>query len=376
MQIIDNRISETFTAYKQIQAAEIELQRKWREPLLSVYARQREIYEIELKSYNQRRMDFNRRIRLGIWMSATLLLLGFLILPGLLLINELGDFRGPLFCFSPLLILGGFTGWAIIVVLWIWQRGQEKPIPPQNPLKLGLIKPLVPLWKSGLNGKLPRKKPHPGATGEYHFINRLQSLEDNSYILYGIQQRPGEDIDVILVGTIGIWVFEVKYLKGLIRWQNGKWTQIQPNRRFSRSSNYELQEADQPYEEQWQRAADDVSETLQRWAPDLVRRVPDATKVRGGIVFTHPKGRYDIPRGCPFNWGIVSFWLDKLKTIPSQDFMDDSAVLEILDALLSRHHQISGVKNPHSMIAYANNLLTKTENGIRLWIDTTEAETS
>jgi hypothetical protein len=376
MQIIDNQISDIFTAYKQIQTAENELQRKWREPLLSVYARQREIYENELKTFKQRRTDFNRRIRLGIWMSAALLLLGFLVLPGLLLINELGDFRGPLFCFSPLLILGGFTGWAIIIVLWIWQRGQDKPNPPQNPLKLDLIKPLVPIWKSGLNGKLPRKKPHPGATGEYHFINRLQALEENSYILYGVQQRPGDDIDVILVGKVGIWVFEVKYLNGLIRWQNGKWAQIQPNRRFNRSSDYKIQESDQPYEEQWQRAADDVSETLRRRAPDLVNRTPEITTIRGGIVFTHPKGRYDIPSGCPFNWGIVSFWLDKLKTFPNQDYMNDSAVMEILDALLTRHHQIAGVKNHRSMIAYANNLIAKSEDGIRFWIDTHQVETS
>ncbi|MHA2401624.1 MAG: nuclease-related domain-containing protein [Candidatus Kariarchaeaceae archaeon] len=373
MQIIDNQISDIFTAYKQIRAAENDLLSKWREPLLSVYASQREVYESELVESNKRLADFNRRIRLGIWMSAALLLLGFLILPGLILINELGDFRGPLFCFSPILILGGFTGWAIIVVLWIWQRGQEKPKPPQNPLKLELMKPLDLRWKTGLYWGLPSKKPNPGATGEYHFITRLQSLEDNSHILYGIQQRPGEDIDVILVGTIGIWIFEVKYLRGLIRWRDGIWTQIQSTRRFNRGSNYKVREADQPYEEQWQRAVGDVSETLRRRAPDLVKRAPKVTKIRGGIVFTHPKGRCDIPSGCPFNWGIVSFWLDKLKTFPNQEFMDDTAVMEILDALLTRHHQIADVKNPQSMIAYANSIIAKTEGGIRFWIDNNQA---
>jgi len=167
MQIIDNNISDILPAYNQIQAAENNLLGKWRRPLLSVYARQRAAYEEQLLEYDRRHAEFNRRIRLAIWMSSALLLLGFLVLPGLILINQLGDFRGPLFCFSPLLILGGLTGWAIIVVLWIWQRDQEKPEPPTSPLKSDLIHPLISAWKAGLIGTLPNKKPHPGATGEY-----------------------------------------------------------------------------------------------------------------------------------------------------------------------------------------------------------------
>ena len=104
MHIIDNQNSDIVAGYKHIQAAENELKSKWREPLLSVYARQREIYEGDLKEYQDIRAEFNRRLRLGIWMSSALLLLGLLVLPALILINELGDFRGPLFCFSPLLI--------------------------------------------------------------------------------------------------------------------------------------------------------------------------------------------------------------------------------------------------------------------------------
>ena len=118
-----------------------------------------------------------------------------------------------------------------------------------------------------------------------------------------------------------------------------------------------------------QRAADDVSETLHRHAPDLVKRSPKVSEIRGGIVFTHPKGRYDIPPGCPFNWGVVSFWMDKLKTVPDQEGMDEFAVMEILDALLIRHRQIANVNNPHSMIAYAKSIVTNTEEKMKYWIE-------
>lgn len=367
--IIDNHVTDIISGYERVRAAENELQGKWRAPLLATYARQRAIYEEQLIEYNKRKDEFSRRLRLGVWMASALLILGLLVLPGLLLINELGDFRGPLFCFAPILILGGLTGWAIIVVLWIWQRDQEKPISPPDPLKSGVFQPLVDRWKEGLRGALPSKKPHPGATGEYQFIARLQTLNGQFSVLYGIQQRLGEDADVILIGPKGVWVFEVKYLRGLIRWRDGVWTQIQSSGRFNPRSKEKIREAEQPYEVQWQRTADDVSETIRRHAPDLVTNYPHIIQIRGGIVFTHPKGRYDIPPGCPFNWGVIPFWLEKLRTVPDQPGMDDYGVMQILDALLSRHHQITDEKNPRSMVDYANSIVIETEEGIRRWIE-------
>jgi hypothetical protein len=307
-------------------------------------------------------------------MSTILLILGILVLPGLILINEIGDFRGPLFCFSPLLILSGLTGWAIIIVLWIWQRDQKKPQLPQNPLKTDLFYPLMPLWKEGLVGSLPGKKTHPGATGEFHFITRLLSLADNSYILYGLQQRQGEDVDIILVGPKGIWVFEVKYLKGLIRWHDGVWSQIQSTRRINPSQRFEIREPNQAFENQWQRAADDVLETIKRHAADLVSRSPDITQIKGGLVFTHPKGRYDIPPGCPFNWGVVPFWLEKIQSLPNIEGMDEYAVMKIMDVLLQRNHQVARIEQPRSMMDHTENIVSSAEKNIKLWIEKNKLE--
>lgn len=369
MHIINTHLSDIVSGYERIRQAEIDLHGKWRPQLLATYAGQRAAYEEELKEYNQKRSEFSRRLRLGVWMASALLILGLLVLPGLILINELGDFRGPLFCFAPILILGGLTGWAIIVVLWIWQRDQEKPIPPADPLKSGVLSPLVPLWKEGLWGELPGKKPHSGATGEYHFIARLQTLEEDFYVLYRIQQRAGEDIDVILVGTKGVWLFEVKYLKGLIRWRDGKWTQIQSVGRLNPRSIQEIREADQPYEDQWQRATEDVIKTIQRHAPEVIATSPEITRIRGGIVFTHPKGRYDIPPGCAFNWGVIPFWLEKLRTVPIQPGMNEGAIMQVIDALLRRHHQIIKDDKPYSMNDYADLIVLKAEENIRKIVD-------
>lgn len=368
MLIIDTSISNITAGYKKIHTAENELHSKWRKPLLMKYANQRSKFEIELSEYTQRQQVFKRRIRWGMLMSSLLLALGLLVLPGLILIVELGDIRGPLFCFAPFLILGGLTGLAIIIVLWIWQRDSRKPIPPKNPLKSGVIYPLYPLWKEGLRGELPRKKPHPGATGEYHFITRLLSLNENFFILYGIQQRFGEDIDVTLVGSKGIWVFEVKYLKGIVRWKDGEWIQIQPHSRLNPRSNTKIIKPDQDFDIQWKRAAGDVAETIRLRAPKLVSRLPKVLTVRGGIVFSHPRGRYDIPRGCPFNWGIIPFWVDKLRSVPKLPGMDEYAVMEVLDALLMRHRQIASIERMHSMESYADKIVLAAEDYLSNWI--------
>lgn len=368
MLLIDKNISQITSGYERIKAAENELQNKWRTPLLSKYANQRSNFEIELNEYNERKKIFRRRILWGIVLAGLLLVLGLIILPGLLLIVELGDIRGPLFCFAPLLILGGLTGWAIIFVLWIWQRDDKIPTPPKNPLKSGVIYPLFPVWKEGLRGELPRKKPHPGATGEYHFITRLLSLNENFFILYGIQQRFGEDVDVTLVGPKGIWVFEVKYLKGIVRWKDGEWMQIQPNTRLNPRSKTKIIKPDQDFEVQWKRAAGDVVETIRIRAPKLVANLPKVTSVRGGIVFSHPQGRYDISPGCPFNWGIIPFWMDKLRNVPDLPGMDEYAIMQVLDALLIRHQQIAEIAKFHSMRSYADNIVHDAENYLKNWV--------
>lgn len=368
MLIINKNLTKITDGYKSIRAAENAQMSKWRVPLLTVYAKQRSMYEVDLDEYNHRQTVFNKRIRWGIWMASLLLVLGLLVLPGLVLIVELGDIRGPLFCFAPLLILGGLTGWAIIIVLLIWQRDDRKPNPPQNPLKSGVIYPLYPLWKEGLRGELPSKKPHPGATGEYHFITRLLSLDDNHFILYGIQQRYGEDVDVTIVGSKGVWVFEVKYLKGIVRWKEGEWTQVQTSSRLNPRSKTKIMKPDQEFDIQWKRAAGDVDETIRRRAPDLVSRLPEVTLVRGGIVFSHPQGRYDIPPGCPFNWGIIPFWMDKLSTVPVIPAMDDYAIMQILDSLLIRHRQIVGINKAYSMKSYADRIELDAEDHLGNWV--------
>ena len=366
MQLIDNQVTDILAGYERIRQAETELIKKWRGPLLAHYARQRAVYEKELKEYQSYHDEMMSRIRTGMWLSSTALLIGLLILPVLLFITELGDLRGPLFCFAPLLILTGVTGWAIVAVVWYWQRDRIKPTPPPHPFKSHIIDPLLPQWREGLLGKLPSKKPYEGATGEYHFVARLQSIESDSFIIYRLQQQPSNDIDVTIIGPLGIWVFEVKYLKGIVRWRDGWWSQRKTYRGRSGMPVTEIREAEEAYDQQWRRMADSVVETLHRRAPDLVRKNPKIIRIRGGLVFTHPQGKYDIPPGSPFNWGIIPFWIEKLRTVPPVPDIDEKTIYQILDALLERHAEIAESSSQRSMLQYAEDLILQAGERIRL----------
>jgi len=366
MQLIDNQVTEILQGYDRIQQAESELLKKWRGPLLAYYARQRAVFEEESNKFDIQHSEMMSRIRLGMWLSSAALIIGLLILPVLVFISELGDLRGPLFCFAPLLILVGLTGWAITAVVWYWQRDRKKPTPPPHPFKTQIIDPLLPKWVEGLRGSLPSKKPYEGATGEYHFIARLQSLDSNSFILYRLQQQPGNDIDITIVGPLGIWVFEVKYLKGIVRWRDGWWSQRKTYRGRSGMPVTEIREAEEAYDQQWQRMADSVVETLRRRAPDLVERIPKIVRIRGGLVFTHPQGKYDIPPGSPFNWGIIPFWIEKLRTVPPVTEIDEKSIYQVLDVLLERHAEVSESKIQRSMLQYAEDLILQASDKIRL----------
>lgn len=369
MQLFNKRATKIIDGYTLIQKAENALQSKWRKPLLSVYAQKRGIYDQNLADYNQQRSEFRRRLRWGIWMATILLVLGILVLPGLILINEIGDFRGPLFCFSPLLILSGLTGWAIIVVLWIWQRDQKKPSPPENPLKTDLFYPLLPVWKEGLIGSLPKKKSEPQETGEYRFIARLQPIQADTFILNRMQLAPGRDIDLILIGSKGIWVFEIIHLKGLIRWRDGNWEHIQTNRRLTAKKIQQVTRIEPGFDVAWQLARDDVEGTIRDFTQISKEINQSNISVRGGLVFTHPQGRYDIPPGCPFNWGIVPFWLEKYNSLTDSRGMGDHTIFSIIDALLRRHQDQTQGDQLISMKQHAENIVLNAELNIQNWLE-------
>jgi hypothetical protein len=355
MILLDTCLTDLVAGYHAIRRAERELPRQWRSRLLTAYAGRRKAFAGVQARYQQRR----RRVLLGFALPAILFVLGSVL--GFIESVVTIEPPGTLTCLGWLLILGGLASGGLLTMIYagLWLARPRLPAHPlQAAQKSKLFLPLLPTWRERLRSRLPAEMPYEGAKGEYEFIDRLARL-GAGWIIYRLRQTFGhDDVDVTVVGPMGVWVFEVKYWSGRIIWRKEWW----------RERRGVLEKAEgEPPDQQWRRMAQEVAETLKRHAGRVLAQAPDASKIRGGLVFTHPGAIYDIQRGGPFNWGTLDFWVKELQAARPIAHLDEVEALELIETLLGRHRQVSGDAATRSMKAFANQLVREAEARLAAW---------
>ena len=365
MTLLNNDVSDICSGFDEIVNAHVGLKEKWRDPLMAAYGQKRLNYHAARKEYQLRGEALKQQTHRGlalIGMLFFLALLAFFI-----------DFwflgSGVVIGFGlPLAGIGVLTG-----LYLVWKRRQYKsqsPQPPPHPLQTNLIPPLFPVWKQALRGQLPSNKAYDGAEGEHDFVRQLQrTLDSSHYIIYRLQQKRGDDIDVTVVGPTGIWVFEVKYWSGSIMWQDGQWRRQQTYYETGGVPVTKNPVVKQSPDEQWQRMAVDVAKSVRIHAPQLVSRFLTNIRSQGGIVFTHPNATLHIAAGCPCEWGNISKWTPKLMNAPRIKGWDERTTFVILDILLTRHHQVTPTTSQKSMYTVGKRLIQQKEADLMTWIN-------
>ncbi len=242
-----------------------------------------------------------------------------------------------------------------------WQAYQEDPValePPKHPLhgdlKDHLLGSLLHDWHHWLDGQWTLED-RPGDEGEIEFVRALMQMNfPASFIIHGLRQQPGEDVDVTVVGSIGIWVFEVKFWRDKIGYHNRTWhyDPLHPERKMAP-------------DKQWERMAKDVKNTLLGHDMSLVARTPKFETIHGGIVFAHPNARLDIV-GCPVKWGTIAYWQKCVREAAPSPQVDEADILAVLDALLTRQHRVES-KGVRSMQGYARQLVQEAEARLVAW---------
>jgi hypothetical protein len=366
--IVDKRVTHLVRGYDRLHRAKRDLIARWRPTLLAAYARQRAAYDAVRLRHRARA----RRL-LAESLAAALVGVGLALAGGLLLSGSDGWLAGAL-------LLAGLALGAAGAVVWVWRGVLTAPRPPVHPLrgslKDRLFPPLLPRWYDGLQGRLPAEMPYEGARGEYEFVSQLAHLRrGRNFLLYRLQQRPGDDVDVVIVGATGVWVFEVKYWSGHIAWEENGWHREKSYYARGGQQVTESREISQPPDEQWQRMAVDVAETLRRREPRLLGVIPDLALVKGGLAFTHPKAVYDIDPDSPFVWRTTAGWRQQLSRAPAIPAMTERAELRVLDALLSRHREFAVAGETLPMDTYADQLVAQVEKGLAAWVQTTDQVT-
>lgn len=361
MTLLDNRVSDLIAGYNLVYHAESQIKNKWRTRLLKAYAQQRAQYDIVRTAYQERFRGFKFNALTGYIFIGGGLIVALLMAIVSGLVNKIEIARG-LRTAAIYLGAAGISVGLVLAAIWLWLAKFNVPQPPQHPLKSNLVKSPYPAWQKALKGKLPDKLETQGARGEHNFVRRMaHELGSSHFIIYRLQQKQGDDIDVTIVGPTGIWVFEVKYWSGTIKWDNGQWKRIQPNNPHPIIN--------QPPDEQWQRMAADVAKTIRIQAPQLPARFLNAIGIKGGIAFTLPSARIDISPGLPVQWGTMIDWVKRLKTTPQIPGWDDSVTFTVLDALLKRHHQVLSTTNNRSMETTARSLMQQMEKDLQSWIN-------
>jgi hypothetical protein len=226
--------------------------------------------------------------------------------------------------------------------------------PLQGDLKAKLLGSLLSDWHQCLGGQWAAED-RAGDRGENAFVNSLQQIElPTCFIVHGLRQRQSDDVDVTVVGPIGIWVFEVKFWRDKIGYHNGIWHYDPPH----------LERKQDP-DKQWERMAKDVKNTVLGHDLFLISRVPEFETIHGGIVFAHSGAHLDIV-DCPVKWGTIADWQKCLRDVEIRRQIDEADVLAVLDALLAQHHGVE-LRGIRSMQGCAQQLVQETEAKLEAW---------
>jgi hypothetical protein len=230
--------------------------------------------------------------------------------------------------------------------------------PPQHPLRgnlrTRLLESVVSDWYKCWEGQLAPEK-RIGDKGENNFVSALQDLDlPSTLIIHGLLQRRGDDVDVTVIGPIGIWVFEVKYWSGKIIYRDGQW-------------RYEPRhpERDQKPDKQWGRMVEDIKSTLERCDLFLISQVPEFEKIQGGIVFALSEAILDI-QGCQVPYGKTVDWLKRLQDARPSPRVREAQILPATEKLLKRNYELAPDRF-RSMEACARDVVKNAQERLESW---------
>ena len=373
MRLIDKHVTQIVAGYDEILKAETDLRNRWRPKLIAAYA-QRILHLEGGNSLNRYNLPLLAAIS-----GMVLMLIG----SGLSCVRFGSDNpKALLFCCGgPLLALLGLLLLGAAGFSYFNGNKQKSRRVPLHPYRDGIFPDLRKSWIHGLSGSLKAEIPdYPGyygagekdhgAEGERLFVRRLlEILDGNYFVLVRSMQRRGEDVDVIVVGPKGVWVFETKHWSGEIYWDNQGWRRVQTY--FERGGVEVTKEGEvgEPPDQQWTRAAAEVARTLQMRVPQVLQHHPVLAKVRGGIVFTKPEATLKIQSERPVFWGPLNFWIKILQEIDPKAKLDTRSTLQVIEALLVRHQELSSEGGNRSMVMYARGVVQDTEKKLTEWVE-------
>ena len=204
-----------------------------------------------------------------------------------------------------------------------------------------------------------------GDEGVSLFIDALNArLSPDYFVVRDLLVRKSLDVDVLVVGPSGVWVFEVKHWSGRIVCRNGGWHR---ERTYYKPGGFEATDVDDigAFDRQWQREVEAMTTTLNR---RLKAPIAGAATARGGLVFSHHDAHWEIDSSCAAGYGPPGFWVDTLARQPSLPAFNQDEQLRVLDALFTWSRKLEGAVHSGCAERLANELHDKIDAAAREYV--------
>jgi hypothetical protein len=371
--LIDPFRSDLLAGYKRIRFARLWLLGKWRFKLLQAYSKRWEQFAQAAARQEVRKSRYKKYLP---WVG-----IGLLILCA-------GGYWLTLasFCFGSVLILASVLAGSTAMVTWV--VFSRKPKAPENPvaqntknkstspLKQKLFPDLVPIWRQGMAARIPsvgevdemaNETGIWGLIGEFDLVRELAMIvSPNTFILHRLNQIPGDDLDVVVIGPKGFWYFEVKHHNAHFEWQNGTWNIWRLDHKTRTHVRVNMS---QDPDAQWSRMRKDALKTLELHGRDLSAKAPRVADIKGGLVFSNANAALNIQEPAPFDWGTIPAWMQKYREAPRLREMTPRVILQLVELLTKRHQELNPNSRVYSMETHVTKVLKDVEGKIQAWID-------
>lgn len=161
--------------------------------------------------------------------------------------------------------------------------------------------------------------------GQISFLRYLaEHLPDDYFAVRSPFLQSSLNVDVLVIGPTGIWLFETRHWRGRVICRGGIW-QREP------APDAPLESLTTPLEQSWLAGRKIIEQTL---SLKMARHVNFGALIRGGLVFTHPQVQVQVDSSSKVQVGTPPQWLQRIRRTSHLAQFSTEIQLLVLDVLL------------------------------------------
>lgn len=206
-------------------------------------------------------------------------------------------------------------------LLAIAALGKIQPTPEEPQVSLELTEQ----WWQAVSSQDTLDVADSAEAGQVSFLKYLaEHLPDDYFAARSPFLQSSLNVDVLVIGPTGIWLFETRHWRGRVICRDGVW-QREP------SPDAPLESLTTPLDRSWLTGRKIIEQTL---SLKLVRNANFGALIRGGLVFTHPGVEIQVDSSSKAQVGTPPQWLQRIRGTQQLSHFSTEVQLLALDALL------------------------------------------